>query len=257
MSARGFACGSLAERLCAQYHRASLAASLVVALVLVVFTEWVRPGHGRRIGRHCIRRVGVACGISFATRGAGRFDATDSGIFVANHSSVLDIPAMLMACHEAQFLAAAGLFRIPLLAQAMRALGTEAVDRHDTAKAYGQLSSLASRGLPRFLTIFAEGRLAPPGQRLPFKTDAFTLAIETGTPVVPVAIHGADHVLPAGARLAHRPGVVTVEFLEPIPTNGLTQNDRDWLRDRVRQAIVTSLRADGVPNSADSTQSGG
>ena len=94
------------------------------------------------------------------------------------------------------------------------------------------------------LVIFPEGGIAPSDQLLPFKTGAFVLAIQTGTPVVPVAIHHARDVLPPHGRLAVRPGTVIVELLEPVDTTGLSFEDRGALRDRVRSAVDAALAAD-------------
>ena len=105
------------------------------------------------------------------------------------------------------------------------------------------LSGQFGRGDGFDLVIFPEGGIAPMGRLLPFKTGAFVLAIQTGTPVVPVALHHAQDVLPARGRLAVRPGTVVVELLEPVDTTGLTFDDRGALRDRVRSAVAAALEA--------------
>ncbi len=159
----------------------------------------------------------------------------------------MDIPALLTAVPDVRFVAAAELFRVPLLSSAMRALGTVAIDRHHPAHAREQLGELAHEhgaGDDYDLAIFPEGGIAPAGRRLPFKSGAFTLAIETGSTVVPVAIHGTDRVLPPNGRLAARPGVVTIEFLDPVTTAGLLPDDRQVLRDVV-QGLVGAAREAG------------
>ena len=85
------------------------------------------------------------------------------------------------------------------------------------------------------LVVFPEGGIAPAGKRLPFKSGAFSLAIRTGSAIIPVAITGTDHVLRPRGRLAVRPGVITVEFLDAIETQGLTLDDRHVLRDHVQE----------------------
>jgi len=224
-----------------QVNRLLVIAGLVTVLPEVALAERWRPGTGSGVARRGVRRIAGACGVRFETRGSGQLDPSGSYVFVANHSSPIDIPAMLLARPDVRFLAAADLFRIPLLALAMRALRTVPIERRDRAVAHQQLAQLASGGEPLCLTVFAEGGIAPAGQRLPFKNGAFVLAIETGATVVPVAIHHSDEVLAPGARLLVSPGTVTVEFLDPIPTNGLSVEDRHLLRDRTRDAILAAL----------------
>ena len=82
------------------------------------------------------------------------------------------------------------------------------------------------------------------GQRYalrPFKKGPFVLAIGSGVPIVPVVIHGTIAVNPRGEFRAS-PGIVHVHTLEPIPTVGLTYEDRDALAEQVRHRMAECLR---------------
>jgi len=232
----------------AQLNRLIVALALVGVLPLVAVLERLSAGLGRRVAVRCARRVGRLCGVTFSAVGTDRLDDGSSYVFVANHSSPLDIPAVLLADDRVRFLAAAGLFRVPLLASAMRAFGTEPIDRHDTTHAYRQLAALAEssgnggdRSEPLRLAVFAEGGIAPVGEQLPFKKGAFVLSIDAGASVVPVAIHGTGALLPPGAYLGLRPGAVVVELLEPLPTAGLTGADVNGLRAQVEGLVTARL----------------
>ncbi len=228
----------------AQLNRLIVALALVGVLPVVAVLEQLSAGLGRRVAVRCARRVGRLCGVTFSAIGTDRLDDGSSYVFVANHSSPLDIPAVLLADGHVRFLAAAGLFRVPLLASAMRAFGTEPIDRHDTTHAYRQLAALADptdHSEPLRLAVFAEGGIAPVGERLPFKKGAFVLSIDAGASVVPVAIHGTADLLPPGAYLRLRPGAVIVELLEPLPTAGLTGTDVNGLRTQVEQLVAARL----------------
>jgi 1-acyl-sn-glycerol-3-phosphate acyltransferase len=232
-----------------QLNRVVVIGGLVTLLPMVAIAERARAGAGRRLARRSLRALGRLCGVTFEVAGADRLSRAASYIFVPNHSSLLDVPAMLLARSDLCFMAGADLFRIPLLAGAMRALGTVAIDRHEPAVARRQLAELGRRPGPLCLAVFAEGRIAPPGCRLPFKTGAFVLAAEAGVPVVPVAIHNTWRLLPPGGRPAISPGVVVVEFLEPVSVVGPTSRDRHVLRDLVHQSVTASLDA-GPPMAA-------
>jgi len=238
----------LRRSLRAQVNRVIVLGGLVVLLPLVVVGERVRHGSGRRLLRWGLSIVAALCGVNFEVRGRPPADRTGA-VVVANHSSPMDIPALLWADPDVRFVATAGLFRIPVLAAAMRAVGTVPIDRHDHDRAQRQLDRMAARTdlvAGGDVAVFAEGGIAPAGQRLPFKTGAFSLAIRTRNPVVPVAIHGSDRVLVPRGRLLVRPGVVTVEFLAPVDTAGLTLDDRHVLRDHVRDLVCAAV-ASGPP----------
>jgi 1-acyl-sn-glycerol-3-phosphate acyltransferase len=165
-------------------------------------------------------------------------------VVVSNHSSPMDIPALLLADPDVRFMAAEDLFRVPLLASAMRALDTVPIDRHDSDRAHRQLDELVAHDHlcpERVLVVFPEGGIAPLGGRLPFKSGAFSLAIRTASTISPVAMSGTGHVLRPHGRLAVRPGVVTVEFLDVIETVGLKLDARHILRDHVEHLVCEAL----------------
>jgi 1-acyl-sn-glycerol-3-phosphate acyltransferase len=230
----------------AQLNRLFVISVLLIALPAIAIGEKIRRGRGRRIARGCILAASRLCGVTYEVKGSVP-PGDGSYIFVPNHSSLLDIPAVLVACTDVRFIAAAELFRIPLLAAAMRALRTVPIERRDPAVARGQLAALVEEEHGRTqtsnLVIFPEGGIAPRGTRLPFKSGAFALAIQTGVPIVPVAIHHSDDVLAPRRRLAVRPGVVTVELLDMVPTTDLSMEDRGALRDQVHHAVVGALAA--------------
>ena len=229
----------------AQVNRVIVVVGLLVLLPTICLVERVQRGTGRRVARWGASVGAALCGVRFEVRG-NRSEGSGMSIVVPNHSSPMDIPVLLWARPDVQFMAAADLFRIPLLASAMRALGTVPIDRRDHDHAQRQLGDLVEmrrRGTSGDVAVFAEGGIAPLGTRLPFKSGAFTLAIRTGSPVVPVAINGSGTVLRPRGRLLVRPGVVTVEFLDPVPTTGLSLDDRHALRDHVESVVVGAVRA--------------
>ncbi len=221
----------------AQVNRILVTLALLVLLPSIVVAERCRRGAGRRVARRGIAAVARLCGVRFVVHGE---PPAGPSVVVATHSSPLDVPAVLVAVPDVRFLAAAELFRVPLLAAAMRALGTVPLARRDPERAHGQLDDLVAGwgdGTPP-VAVFPEGGIAPAGTRLPFKSGAFTLAVRTGAPVVPVVLTGTATVLPPRGRLAVRPGTVTVEVLPPVPSGDRTVGDHRALRDEVHQLLT-------------------
>jgi 1-acyl-sn-glycerol-3-phosphate acyltransferase len=228
----------------AQVNRILLVIALGIALPLVAVVERVRPGRGQPVALRCVRLAARWCGVKFEVRIPPGATMPQVAIYTPNHSSPMDIPALLVARPDIRFLAAADLFRVPLLSAAMRAVKAIPIDRSDSAAAHRQLDALmASSDRAYDLAIFPEGGIAPRYGRLPFKTGAFALAIQTGTPIVPVAIHASAEVLPPRKFLAVRAGTVIVELLEPVDPAGLTIDDRGELGDRIERAVRTALEA--------------
>jgi 1-acyl-sn-glycerol-3-phosphate acyltransferase len=127
---------------------------------------------------------------------------------------------------------------IPLLGQAMRAAGHIYINRQNRAQAidaYEEVAGLIRQGLNT--VVFPEGTRSRTGRMLPFKKGPFVLAIAAQVPVVPVYCGGTFDILPKG-HVFLRPHPVSIYFGDPIPTAGLTYDDRHALLERTLQAIL-------------------
>lgn len=225
-----------------RFNALLVAVTLVVALPLVAAAERVRAGAGRRLAVCTARLLARACGVTVDIDRALGAEPRNV-VFTPNHSSPVDIVAVLLAEPEARFVAAAELFRIPFLGAAMRALGTLPIDRQQpTAARDRMIAAFSDAEAPSRWVVFAQGGIAPTGAVLRFKTGAFSMAIAAGALVVPVSIEGAEDVLPPGHRIAVRPGRIVARFLDPIVTDGLGSKDRRWLRDHAQAAVVAARR---------------
>ena len=231
-------------------NAAVVATGLLLALPLIAAAERVRRGAGRQVAVGTIRLLARLCGVSVTVH--DELPSVDGPvIFVPNHGSPADIAAMLLTRPDVRFAAASELFDKPILRLALRALDAVPVDREHPRAAMQVLREVVRATPDLRLVAFPEGGMAEPGAPLRFKTGPFVLAIDAGASVVPVAITGADAVLPRRCRFAVRPGRISVRVLEPLPTAGLTAADRRSLRDRAQSAVAGALG--GVcPPSRDS-----
>jgi 1-acyl-sn-glycerol-3-phosphate acyltransferase len=170
-------------------------------------------------------------------------------VYASNHSSMFDIWALSAALPgSVRFVAKQELARIPLFGNAMLAAGHVAIDRTNRARAmdaYAQAAAtIRDRGIST--VVFPEGTRSRSGELLPFKNAPFGLAIAAGVPLVPVYVHDTFRILPKGARRLH-PRPIRIFVADPIPTAGLTLDDRDALRARAYAAIAElRRRVDGA-----------
>lgn len=207
----------------------------VIVIALVNDTSpWIE-----RVIRSWSRAWIWASGSKLEISGQEHVDPAQSYVVVANHLSALDIMACFLAVRlPIRYLAKKELFRIPVLAQGMRAVGIVEVDRQ-ARSAVHQVVNRQARELiekRRSLIIFAEGTRPRDGSMKPFKKGAFTMAIAGELPVLPVSIHGTREAFPPG-QIWVRGGPVRVVIDPPIPTAGLTMADTSTLRDQTYQVI--------------------
>jgi 1-acyl-sn-glycerol-3-phosphate acyltransferase len=225
--------------------------STIIAVVLVVITAAINDTSP--FIDNVIRgwsRVWLICsGTRLEVEGRENIDPKRSYVVVANHLSQLDIMACLLAVPiPIRFLAKAELFRVPVLAQGMRAIGIVEVDRvargaiHATVNRQGR--ELVSKG--RSLIIYAEGTRPRDGVLAQFKKGAFTMAISGQLPILPLSIHGSYQAWRPGSLLV-RGGLIQIVIDPAIETTGLTAADRTALRDEVRAIVAKRVSEMGGP----------
>jgi 1-acyl-sn-glycerol-3-phosphate acyltransferase len=185
------------------------------------------------------RNLARLCGVRVQLRGVERLGAGPY-VFTPNHQSHFDIAALLGYLPGSnRFAAKREMFAEPVLGAVLRTMGMIPVDRDDPQASIERLNRLALDGCS--VIIFPEGTRSPDGNLLPFKKGAFVAAILLGVPVVPVVCKGTARIMPKGQYLSIVPGAAEVVVLDPIPTTGMTYEDRDRLLDLVRDRIAAEL----------------
>jgi 1-acyl-sn-glycerol-3-phosphate acyltransferase len=88
--------------------------------------------------------------------------------------------------------------------------------------------------------IFPEGTRSADAGMGSFKSGGFHLAIQAGVPILPVSISGSRKITPRHS-LRIESGEIFMRYGKPIATAGLTAEDREELKQRVREAIEAGL----------------
>ncbi len=179
-------------------------------------------------------------GIRIKTIGLEKIDPARTYIFMSNHISNLDPPVTLpLIPRRTSVMVKKELFKVPILGPIMRIGSLVPVDRGNRdagVSAVREAVKTITGGLN--MTIYVEGKRSFDGKLLPFKKGPFYLAHECRVPVVPITISGTEVAMPK-ARFAIHPGLVTVEFHDPIEPADF--GDRDDLMAKVRAAINSGL----------------
>lgn len=181
-----------------------------------------------------------AAGVRITVHGAEHARAGRQ-ILVGNHVSWYDVLAVAAAVPRARFVAKREVRRIPLVGAAAAAAGHVYIARENRKAAFEQYREVAERiHAGARIVVFAEGTRGTSYALRPFKKGPFVLAVSASAPIVPMLVHGAAEVMPKGA-FRIRGGRVDIHFLPPIPTAGLTYEDRDRLAVETRDAIAALL----------------
>ncbi|MBF6226221.1 1-acyl-sn-glycerol-3-phosphate acyltransferase [Nocardia abscessus] len=154
--------------------------------------------------------------------GVENIPADGPAIMAGNHLSFADwLFAPLLSPRRINYLAKAEYFTTPGIKGRFQkfffsATGQYPIDRSGADAAEDALNAarkLLDQG--RLVGLYPEGTRSPDGRLYKGKTGLARLALETGVPVIPVAVIGTDEVSPPGP-FRWRRRKVTVKFGEPI-----------------------------------------
>jgi 1-acyl-sn-glycerol-3-phosphate acyltransferase len=180
----------------------------------------------------------------------GAENIPDSGpaILASNHLSVVDsIYLPLMVERPVTFVAKSEYFtgtrlRDKAVAAYLRATNQLSVDRAGARAAQDMLdAALELLRSGELFGIYPEGTRSPDARLYRGRTGVGWLALNSGAPVIPVAMIGTERILPPGRRIP-RPGRIGIRIGEPLTfeelrRQGTGARQRRAVTDEVVQAI--------------------
>ena len=183
-----------------------------------------------------------ACGAKVKVTGQENLKEGEQYVFISNHRSYLDTAALFRyAGKRMGIVAKKELLKVPVMGQGMHFVNIIAIDRSNPKRARQSMEK-ARRVMENGYSygIFAEGTRAMPGELLPFKKGAFHLAMQTGRPIVPVAIKNSDWMMGKRTGVAY-PGTIEMFLMPPIETGEYSEDGLMELLTTTRKAIATQL----------------
>jgi 1-acyl-sn-glycerol-3-phosphate acyltransferase len=166
---------------------------------------------------------------------------TSPAVLLVKHQSTYEtflMPAIMP--HPLAYVFKRELLRIPFFGWAIGRLDMIHIDRSQRTQAFAKVvtqgKALLDQGV--WVIMFPEGTRIPRGEVGAYKTGGTRLAIETGAPVIPIAVTSA-RCWPRRAFVKH-PGVVDVSIGPAIPSQGrepdeLMQQVQAWIESEMRR----------------------
>jgi 1-acyl-sn-glycerol-3-phosphate acyltransferase len=195
------------------------------------------------LARFWSRWVTAFAGVKILVENRANLVPDQPYVFMSNHASSLDIWAVFVAIpRPIRLIAKKQLARIPLFGWVMWAGRFIFIDRKNGVAARRSIDVAGQRIHDGdSVLLFPEGTRTRDGTLGPFKKGGFHLAIKAGVPIVPVALKGTRELMPSGSLLL-RSGTMTAIIGEPIATQGLGDEERANLNERVRGVVEAMLR---------------
>jgi 1-acyl-sn-glycerol-3-phosphate acyltransferase len=224
--------------------RAMFTAWIVFVLVLSLPVLWAylvlrRPGpHADRAVKRWSRLALTVCGLRPHVVGIDHLRTMYSGILVANHASYIDSIIVMAALPiEFRFVAKRALTEYPFIGTVIRKAEHVTIEKaglSDRLAGADEVERRLREGAR--LMIFPEGTFVRASGLLPFRLGAFRAAVDTGRPIIPVALAGTRHVLPDGTWL-FRHGPITLTIGAPMEPQAQGWPEMVRLRDAAVEHI--------------------
>ncbi len=223
----------------------------IIAGTLVIVTGLfdITGGIYDLISRGWSRIIFLSAGITVTIEGLDHLDKKTSYIFMSNHASHLDVAGFMARLpFKIRFFAKRELLKIPIFGQALYMSKHIIIDRKNTERAKISINE-AKKRIRKYgfsVLVFPEGTRSTTGHLGDFKKGGFVLAIETGIPIVPVAVTGSFRLLPAHTLLIQS-GTIHIKVGSPLSVQGYTTDHKQELMDKVRTEIQSLCVQEEAP----------
>lgn len=165
-----------------------------------------------------VLRVGLKLIVGLDLEVRGRDNLPQGACVIASkHQSALDTFVFYLLLNDPNYVMKKELMRIPVWGWHARKCGAISIDRDGGAGALKQMlrDTEDRMAQARQVILFPEGTRTAPGTRHPYNPGIAAVYTRIKAPVVPVALNSG---LFWGRRSFNKkPGVITIEFLPPMP----------------------------------------
>lgn len=201
-------------------------------------------GRAPRLWGRTVLRV---AGVKLTLRGTEHIASSgQASVYVSNHVSWFEIFGLASILPHCRFVAKKEIAALPIFGRAAREVAAIFIDRGNRKAAFDAYADAAGQMKGgTSVVVFPEGTRGRSYELRPFKKGPFVLAIAAQAPVIPVVSWGTREIQAKGQVAIHS-GVCELTFLEPIPTAGLTYDDRDQLMSTVWNRMAAELERKGV-----------
>jgi 1-acyl-sn-glycerol-3-phosphate acyltransferase len=191
------------------------------------------------IGRLWCQFVLSLAGVKVEVNGLENIPKNEPVIFASNHQGAADIPAAVVSLPGFRFVFKKELLKVPFFGWFLKQAGYFPVDRATSLTYYKSLKDIGKTiKVGESILIYPEGTRSPNGKLGQFKHASLLPALNSGAPVVPVAVSGSINALRRGSLLIH-PARVKLSIGKPIYIRSEKEYE-DKLKE-LREAIAKML----------------
>jgi 1-acyl-sn-glycerol-3-phosphate acyltransferase len=179
--------------------------------------------------------------------GKKKIDPKASYVMVSNHQSGADILVLFKLYSHYKWVAKQSLFYYPFIGWNMWLNGYISIVR-SRGRSKLQMMDKAANAVRagNSVLLFPEGTRTRDGKIQTFKTGAFRLALDTQSPILPIAIIGTYYAINKNSLLIHKNYNIRLVVLDPIPYEDFQHMDPKEIATKVHDLIETEILRSNV-----------
>jgi len=165
-------------------------------------------------------------------------------IIMMNHTSFADVFFSMQPLRgKYTALLASFNFKIPIWGTMLRSFNAIPVYRRNKQKAIQAIKQAETiiKELGYHVVIFPEGTRTTNGKLQKFKKGGFHMAINTGVPIIPIAVKGGFNLKPK-TRWYIKPSIIDIEVGKPIDVTKYSVSELDQLITHTRNTFLELLK---------------
>lgn len=195
------------------------------------------------LSRHWSKLILRIAGVRIKVHGLENLYPMQRRIYVVNHTSYFDIPILLASLPDTvRIMYRKNLERIPIFGWGVASspfIGIQREKARDAMRGIEEAIQTISTG--ESVVIFAEGTRSKDGRLSKFKRGAFLLASRSGKQIIPIALSGAQKIMPKESNKFY-PGDVDITILPPFEAiKNMDKEHELILQEQVHSAINAAL----------------
>ena len=208
----------------------------IIAIIMIA-TAWIYLPLFYKIDKLCCRLI--MSSLLVWPRVRGEFPSGGTYIIMMNHSSFLDVfifPLIPRGAYSG--ITSIENFKIPIFSTLLKQIQAIPVERKNRIAAIESIKiaeNVLKQGI--HIGILPEGTRTVDGSLGIMKKGGFHMAINTGTPIIPVGVSGAFKFKPKN-RWWLKPGYITVNIGSVINPNTYRNLGIDGLKSQVKQTLI-------------------
>lgn len=189
------------------------------------------------------RLLWTAQGLKFKISGVENVPKTGPGVVAINHTGYLDftlagIPAFLQGKRKVRFMAKQEVFDNKYGGPIMRKLKHIPVDRADGAASYNMAVQYLKDG--ELVGVYPEATISRSFEIKAFKSGAARMALDSGAPIIPTVIWGAQRIWTKGhpKQLGRKKFKIAIGVAEPVLPEGTVEEITQRLHDSMSAKLL-------------------